>query len=856
MDSFTLDKLEFEQVRQILTRFCRCALGRNLAGRIGPSRRPDTVRKWLEETSQMVRALCDAGTPPFGGITDIREHLGRAHPGGGASGQDFAVIASALEGAGAVRRWGLGLDESLNLLRETACRLPEFGTELEAIRSVVDSGGGIFESASETLARTRRAIEEARRRIHEIVYGYIRRPDVAKILQNTTVTLHDDRFVLPVKAEHRRQLPGVVHRASNTGATVFVEPNESVELNNALVELLEAERREIARLLNELAIRIHHRHDDIASAMRTLGQIDLLTAKAQYAYEFEFTCPEITDRGGLQLHQARHPLLIEQAWQQEKKTKKAGTDNFFEKTNSQKSSQSPFDVIPIDVRLGMDFDILIITGPNTGGKTVALKTIALLAIMAQSGLHIPAQRGSTLPVFRNVLLDVGDEQSLQQSLSTFGGHIRRVRNIIRQADRFSLVLLDELGAGTDPDEGAAIGQAVLDALRRTGCLAMVSTHLAALKAYAFNHDRADNASVEFDTRTLRPTYHLRIGEPGESHAITVAAAMGLPKQMIASARKYLGEKGGVFRKAIRATSSARRASETARAKAHTARLAAEDVQEQYESKLADLFKLQEKFENWTASLAEMKPGDEIHVPTMNKPGRLVRIQFNKQIAVVDVDNVQVEVPLAELMPDMGQKGIRREIASLREQIMSQARQTAELRTEAEHIRQEYHRSLTQQRSRRHQFEQWLAEIGGMKVGDVVPIAPAPGKGKVIELDLTTSRAKIQTPSTTGWLRLQELFPQTGPFAVHRKGPKHRPHKKTSDRRDQPVHHRRPDSAAAKANRQAVLATAPGEKLYVVPFRKQATLIRFNHDKDHAVVQAGAFEMQIPIADLEPARKTK
>ncbi|MCD4698960.1 MAG: hypothetical protein K8R91_00090, partial [Phycisphaerae bacterium] len=361
MDSFTLDKLEFDQVRQILARFCRCALGRDLADHIAPSLRPDTVRRWLEETSQMVRALCDAGLPPFGGITDIREQIGRAHPGGGASGEDFAIIASAIEGAGAVRRWGMGLDESLNLLRASAGSLPEFGKELDAIRSVVDSGGGIYESASETLSRTRRAIEEAHRRIHEVVYGYIRRPDVAKILQHATVTLHDDRFVLPVKAEYRKQLPGVIHRASNTGATVFVEPNESVELNNSLVNLMEAERREVARLLNELAICVHHRHDDITSAMRTLGQIDLIAAKAQYAYEFEFTCPEITDRGGLQLHQARHPLLVEQAHQQEKQQKKS------------------FEVVPVDIRLGMDFDILIVTGPNTGGKTVVMKTVALLA---------------------------------------------------------------------------------------------------------------------------------------------------------------------------------------------------------------------------------------------------------------------------------------------------------------------------------------------------------------------------------------------------------------------------------------------------------------------------------------------
>ena len=843
MDKFTIDKLEFDQVRRILARFCRCSLGKELALRIGPSRRPETVQRWLDETSQMVDVLREIGPAPLAGVTDIREQLDRAHAGGGASGKDFVAIASTLDAAADVRHWAEGLGEDRALLVELGQKIPDFQAEIEAIREVIDSSGEVRDSASTTLARIRRNIDKARQRIHEVIYGYARRPDVAKILQNPIVTLHEDRFVLPVKAERRHQLPGVVHRASHSGATVFVEPSESVELNNRLVELADEERREIIRLLSELSIKIHKRDEDMRSALRLLAQIDLISAKAGYAYQFDFTAPEITERGSINLHQVRHPLLIEQVHQQEA-----------ENVPAERRHQ----VVPINVRCGSDFDVLILTGSNTGGKTVTLKTVGLAAVMVQSGMHIPAQRGSSLPLFRDVLLDVGDEQSLQQSLSTFGAHIRRVRNILRKADRYSLVLLDELGSGTDPDEGAAIGQAVLDELRRLGCMAMITTHLGVLKAYAINHDRVDNASVEFDTKTLRPTYHLRIGEPGDSHAITVAAAMGMPKRIVQAARKLAHRSGGAFRQAIQATTATRRASEQARTDAHTARLAAETTQEAYADKLSEVHRLQGRFESWLASLAELKPGDEVAVPNFDKPGRLVRVQFNKQIAVVDVDSVQVEVPLAELMPDLGQSGVRSEIATLREQILAQARQAEALRAEAERLQKEYHSSLARQRARQTQFDHWLEAIGAAKVGEEVAIDREPGSGKLLELDFLAARAKVKTAKGELTLSLQELFPQAGPFAPkHKRGPKgkRRPaHPKS--RADLPMTHRRADSRAAKANREAVLKTPPGEKVYVVPFHKRATLIRFNHEKDQAVVQSGAFEMQIPISDLEPVKDAK
>ena len=840
MDQFTIDKLEFDQVRHILARYCRCRLGQDLAQRIGPSRRPETVRRWLDETSQMVDVLRDVGPPPLAGVTDIRERLDRARAGGGASGEDFVAIASTLEAAGAVRSWAEGLDESKNLLIELGSRLPDFQAEVAAIRAVVDARGDVLDSASDTLARARHDMEKARQRIHDVIYGYVRRPEVAKILQNPTVTLHEDRFVLPVKAERRHELPGVVHRASDTGATLFVEPSESVELNNRLVELADEERREIARLLSDLGIEVHKRQAEMLAALRTLGQIDLIAAKAQYAYEFDFTAPETAERAALSLHQVRHPLLIEQTHQQEM----AGVP-----------AEQRHEVVPIDIRCGSDFDVLILTGSNTGGKTVALKTVALAAVMAQSGMHIPAQRGSELPLFRDVLLDVGDEQSLQQSLSTFGGHIRRVRNILRKADRYSLVLLDELGSGTDPDEGAAIGQAVLDELRRIGCMAMITTHLGVLKAYAINHDRVDNASVAFDTRTLRPTYHLRIGEPGESHAITVASAMGMPKRIISAAKSFARSTGGAFRRAIRATSATRRASEQARSDAHAARMAAESAQEAYAAKLADLHRLQGHFESWLASLSELKAGDEVSVPNFDKPGRLVRLQFNKQIAVVDVDSVQVEVPLAELMPDLGQAGVRAQIATLRDQILAQARQAEAHRAEAEHLQKEYRTSLARQRGRQEQFDLWLAALGQARVGQEVTFARKPGSGKLLELDFLAASAKVHTTEGEISLPLQELFPQTGPFARKARAAS-RPARgrKPKDQAMRPMPRRRPTGKAAQANRQAVLDTPPGEKVYVVPFHRRATLIRFNPGKDQAIVQSGAFEMQIPIADLEPIRK--
>jgi DNA mismatch repair protein MutS2 len=716
MDAFTLEKIEFDAVRRILAGFCRTSLGKDLARHISAANRLDVVRKRLDETSQMVEVVRDVGLPPMGGVTDVREALRRAAPGGGAGAEDYAAVASTLDGVTACLRFLRDLPEPLHLLHEQARHLGDFTPEILAIRAVVGPEGGIRDDASPRLRQLRSEIDEVTRNIHDIVHNYVRNPEIRKLLQSPNVTLHGDRYVLPVKADNRGRLPGVVHRASHTGATVFVEPNASVELNNRLVDLHDHERQEIERLLADLAVCIAPRRDAMSRALQAMAYIDLLSAKAQYAYQYDMVCPTITPNGTLELYQARHPLIEAAA------------------IEAKREGRAVQAVVPIDVRLGGDFDILVLTGSNTGGKTVTLKTVALCVVMAQSGLHVPARRGAALPLVRDVLIEIGDEQSLEQSLSTFGGHVQRLKAIFAGTRRDTLVLLDELGSGTDPDEGGAIGQAVLDELRRIGCLAMVTTHFSVLKAYALNHDRVDNASVEFDTKTLRPTYHLHIGTPGESHAITVAERLGLPKRIIEAARRHASHRGGQFAKAMRRTGAARRQAEEARAEAAAAEIKAQTRAERLEEQFEDVEQFKGEFAAWLARLAELKPGDSIFVPSMKRNGTLARLETHRQVAVVDFDNLQREIPITELMPDLGQAEVRAQIRELRREVQDQFQTAAEETRHAQTMREEAQRQEQYHKTRAKQFDAWLGAIARVKPGHDVPIAVKPGRGEVKAVD--------------------------------------------------------------------------------------------------------------------------
>lgn len=833
MDRFTLDKLEFDSLREILARMCRCSLGAALARKVRPARQMHMVQRWLAQTSQMVQAVRDVGLAPLGGILDVRDSLRRAQPGGQGGGEDFADIASAMETAALVRRYLLNLPEELDLLTELAGGIGRFEEYVETIRSIVASDGTVHDHASDKLRRIRREIESTAAEAHEVAYRFLRQSDVRKLLQEPTVTLHEDRFVLPVRAENRGRLPGVVHRTSGSGATVFVEPTACVELNNHLADLREDERREITRLLNELSLKLTKVFPEVAKALTTIAHVDLLTAKAQYAYQFDMTCPEIRDDGILELPQARHPLLIDQV----------------HRRNQGENIPGPDDVIPTDIRLGSDFDILIVTGSNTGGKTVCLKTVAMLVVMAHCGMHLPTRRGAKVPMVEDILLDIGDEQSLEQSLSTFGAHITRLKAMLARADKNTLVLLDELGSGTDPDEGGAIGQAILDELRRLECKAMVTTHLSVLKAYAFNHDRVDNASVEFDTDTLQPTYHLRIGTPGESHAITVAEHLGLPGRVIEGARKHLPKQGKQFSKAIRATGQARQDAEAARSEAQEAQLAAETQAQVYEDKLQQVQHLREEFEAWLAKLIDMAPGEELHIPSLNRTGKLVRLQLHNQLAVVDIGNIQAEIPLTELMPQLGQEKIRQQFNALRRELQDRQKSAEDAMARAARLEVEARAHAADLRAQQEAFDTWAQAVAAAQGGDLVTINRNPGVGTLLGIDHAKKQATVRTSDGKELtLAIKDLFPQQGKYAkLTKDSPAGR---KVSDK---PIRHGKATGKKAAAARRAVAKLNPGDKVFVISFNQSYTLVRIDEAKDVAIVQAGAFELSVALSDCRVAK---
>jgi len=450
------------------------------------------------------------------------------------------------------------------------------------------------------------------------------------MLQYGGMTFHGDRYVLPLKAEQRGRIPGIIHRSSKSGSTVFVEPSEAVELNNTIIQMRLKEDAEITRILSELGRLVHKHAAEILDTLKAVSVLDLIAAKTRYAKRYQAICPQINNQGILDVQGASHPVLMD--------TNATADDD-----------QLPtHQVVPIDFRLGDDFDLLVITGPNTGGKTVALKTIGLIAAMAQAGIPIPVNEGSTLPVYKNIFIDVGDEQSIEQSLSTFSGHLSNILTTLKQADQNSLILLDELGAGTDPDEGAAIGRAIIDELLSLGCSSVATTHLSQLKVVAYTTKRVDNAAVEFNVETLKPTYRLLIGEPGNSNAITIAQRLGMPQRIIERARHHADQRSRELTRAIEGTQKSRRQAEEARRKAQLAQQDAQRSQQEFDQKARHLEKVQSDFFEWQAWINQLRPGDSVYVITFGQHCRVVRMQLHKQVAVVSRGAVDLEVQLTAL----------------------------------------------------------------------------------------------------------------------------------------------------------------------------------------------------------------
>ncbi len=632
MNETTFHKLDFDALREIIAGHCATGLGKQLARAMTPAAKPRVVREWLTQVRELIAAADEFGLPPMGGVHDIRDHVRASGFPAPLEADVLAKIADTLAATGSLRSWLLKILPSVPSLAGLSERIADLGEIAEAINHSIDERGQVRDSASRRLATVRAAIEDARSRVRTLFDRLVRQAGITKYLQYGAATFHDDRMVLPLKSEYRGRVPGIIHRSSDSGATLFVEPAESVELNNTIVRLREEENKEITQILKALTQRVHLNARTIIGTLNGMAVLDLVAAKCRYAKKRRCVCPAIDEHGAIELHDARHPLLIEL---------------FDEQVQDGKP---PREVVPIDVRLGDDFDVLVITGPNTGGKTVAIKNIGLLALMTQCGIPIPAREDSRMTVFHQLFIDIGDEQSIHQSLSTFSSHLATQLEILRGSGEKSLVLIDELGAGTDPDEGAAIGRAVIAELLQLKARAIVTTHLSALKAVAFTTPRVDNASVEFDPVSLKPTYRLRLGEPGNSNALIIAKRLGMPARLVQSAKSYLDDTTRALNKAIAGTLDSRREAEAARKAAREAELKAQKELEKLETERLEMSRSQEEFKRWTDWVNTLKAGDDVHLKNLNRPARVVRMQLHRQSALVCAGAMDIEVSLRDLEP--------------------------------------------------------------------------------------------------------------------------------------------------------------------------------------------------------------
>jgi DNA mismatch repair protein MutS2 len=511
--------LELYKVLTRVANYTSFSAGGDLARALTPSPDPELVTRRLRETSEARRLLDAKSDVGLGGVHDVRPLVGAAMRGGTLLPQELLDVRGTLIGARELRRTLTKLDQPFPTLADIAARIADLPGVINEIGRCIDADRAeVFDHASPALAAVRREVREAFNRLQDKLQRILTNPRHGPYLQEAILTQRSGRYVIPLKAEFKGRIQGIVHDQSASGATLFIEPLATVELNNRWRELQLKEEREVQKILYELSQRVGAEAAIIAATVEALAAIDLIFARAKYAEATRCVEPTLrvraadaTDSGPIGLRQARHPLL------------------------------DPATVVPLDIVLESGVRIVVITGPNTGGKTVTLKTVGLLALMAQCGLHIPAADGSTLTIFSKVFADIGDEQSIEQSLSTFSSHLVNIRSFLDQVDDRSLVLLDELGAGTDPAEGSALARALLDELRDRGAVVFVATHYPELKVWAHHAPGAVNASVEFDAETLQPTYKLTIGLPGRSNAFAIATRLGLPAGIVSAARSLVAE---------------------------------------------------------------------------------------------------------------------------------------------------------------------------------------------------------------------------------------------------------------------------------------------------------------------------
>lgn len=655
-DSFRI--LEFDKIREMLKTCATSNFGKELAAEITPDDDAETIHENISLTTEAVKVFAVA-EPPFGGIRDIRETLQKISLGSSAGAGELSDVLSTMYAMRTVKKFFKENEVDAPKLKFRAGQIEILGNLEKQLENALDDHGGVKDSASADLQKIRRELRTAQSRVKTEIFSILHDPAKQKYFQDAIITMRGDRYVIPVKLEYKAQFPGLVHDQSATGATLFIEPMAIVNLNNDIRQLEIEEKNEVARILRVLCEAIQKNSAELLNNVEILAQYDLVFAKAKLARKLDATEPVIAKYTNL--HAARHPLI-----------------------DAKK-------VVPIDIEIGNGFTILLVTGPNTGGKTVCMKTLGLLSLMAQCGLYIPAAYGSELAIYTNIFADIGDEQSIEQSLSTFSAHMTKIVDILKKVQPSDLVLIDEIGAGTDPDEGAALAMSILGRLLKIQCATIATTHYSELKTFAYSTAGIENACVEFNGDTLLPTYKLLIGIPGASNAFAISKRLGLHMSLIRKAKKFLKQDHANFEQVL--------------AELETKRLIYEKRNEEIQKSLAAIAKREKEISALREEIAKSK--NDIIKKAREKAAEMVKETRKESEEIISA--------LKEQFDDSGVKKRQQTIQNARDKIRNAEIATAEGIVANESIGNRINKKYLQ-------------------VGDTVYIKPLDQKATVISIE--------------------------------------------------------------------------------------------------------------------------
>ena len=618
-----LKTLEYDKVRQQVAKHCTSSIGKSAIDDLVPQTDFQKVVQLLDEMDEGLSILRVKGNVPLGGIFDVRPAARRAQIGGMLSAMELMEVSSTIRAGRILRNFIEDIEAEgaidIPLFIEKKETMPVLTGLQHEINNCIDENGGVLDSASPTLRAIRQSLRSEEAKVRSKLESLTRGSNATKMLSDAIVTIRNDRYVIPVKQEYRYHYGGIVHDQSSSGQTLFIEPDSVVQANNEIHRLKMKEQAEIERILLALSAMVQEVAPDIFNLVKILGEIDVILAKGKYGQANKCAKPKMNKEGYIRLVRARHPLLpIETA-------------------------------VPNDIEFGKDITAIVITGPNTGGKTVALKTVGLCTLMAQAGLPVPALDGSELAVFEQLFTDIGDEQSIEQSLSTFSSHMVNIVDILQKFDHESLVLFDELGAGTDPQEGAALAISILDEVHGKGARVMATTHYPELKAYGYNRPGVANASVEFDIETLSPTYRLLIGVPGRSNAFEISSRLGLSKEIIDRAKTFTGTDRHEVESMIASLEESRRQSEDDAERSHALLLESEALRKELQDKLQAYDERKEALEKKAKEKAR-KIVDEAKVEAESIIAELREMRKNANQVVKEHELIEARKRLEEAAP--------------------------------------------------------------------------------------------------------------------------------------------------------------------------------------------------------------